>query len=718
MRRKCMMKKILVLGLSLMLLAGSLSGCGSQDVNVGNNGAVESLAGETAGNSGPSTSANAGTGADSSSASQDAYIQSLLQANTKPMDWTSIQYYQGEAVNIYRQHNGSEDLERNQDIYIRDKHNKDTLIVTNAPAEFVDTWFVSEEGYCIATIHNTLARIESDGTEKYRVTIGEAIPDICQMADGRIMLIVKDGAGNHKLVEMNGETGEYSFVEPFDFGRDTRVFIAAHEDKLILLNSKGFWNVNPETGELAEEISMSIYSDILPYAIKDFKLLGGMTVEFLRKSDVVVWMPAEIEKYREQVVVQCAYDTTWMQAMIDEFNKNNYQYYAVLEKYERDSETFAEYTAGIERKVVAGEGPDLIATDCIDESLFIENGWLEDLASYMKTSGMDELDYFPVTFESDRVGEHIYSANLNISMSGLYIKKEILGNRTEPSVEELLDSLLAYTEPSVLNDRWRCQTVLNYFLAGSEDLWGCVDWENRTCDFMSDFFFKAMEVALLYGDEGNELPAVGQLRNTKTFYNYVNNEQMDLAGEYYIGYIFEDGCRPWMVGGNAMAINSNASCKDGAWAVLEYFLSEEGQLQKDLRQADIGLKFSYRYCPVNIYAFEAMVLLEQEETALYEYQYKGDTRAVYKGGEGQITLRDVYHWDKDAYRATYNLKPEDAEELRNQLYEVRYMPGKASEILDIVYEEAKMYFWGRSSLYDVCEKIDVKVQEYLDAYEE
>jgi len=376
-----------------------------------------------------------------------------------------------------------------------------------------------------------------------------------------------------------------------------------------------------------------------------------------------------------------------------------------------------EYKTGIQKQVEAGGGPDLVATQCIDMGLFAEKGWVEDLAPYMEASGMDELDYFPVTFDASRDGERIYAANLVISMSGLYIKEEILGNRSEPSVEYLMDCLLAYTEPAILNENWRSQTVLNYLLAGSDDLWGCIDWENRTCDFMSDFFFKAMEVALLYGNDGKDLPAIGELRNTSTFYNYINDEQMDLAGEYYIGYIFEDGCHPWMVDGNAMAINSNAASKDGAWAVLEYFLSEEGQLQKNLTWED-GRRYDSRYCPVNIYAFEAMVLLEQEETALYEYQYKGDTHAVYKGGNGQTTLRTVYNWDEDAYRATYNLKTEDAEELRNQLYEVRYLSGKTSEIRDIIYEEAKMYFWGRSELYDVCEAIELKVQSYLDAYEE
>lgn len=704
-----------------MVLALSLVACG------GDGAGDDSLTGEASGTmeegafvGDSGASGNVASSAGSTGTShQKIDVEALLQAraNTREMVWSGVQYYQGKAVSIYRQHNGSEDLEKNQSIFIRDEKNLDTLVVENAPSKYTDIWFVTEEGYCIAIVGNILARIEADGTEAYQVNIGAAIPDICQLSDGRIMLLVKEGTGTHRLAELNAETGEHKILDTFDFGRDSRVFIAAHEDGLMFLNSKGFWRVNLESGELTEEISMSIYNDILPYAIKDFKVLGGMTVEFLRKSETLVWMPADIEKYRQSVVIQCAYNTSWMQAMVDAFNRSNYQYYAVLEKYDRDSGSVAEYQEGIEKQVAAGGGADILALDSIDQSYFIDMGWLEDLAPYMERSGMDILDYFPVAFEKGKRGNSIYSADLTISMSGLYIKEEILGNRQEPSVEYLMNCLLDYTEPSVLSEGWRCKTVLHYLLAGSDDLWGCIDWENRTCDFMSDFFAKALEVSLLFGDEGNNLPAVADIRNTSGFYDYINDEQMDLAGEYYIGYIFEDGCRPWMVDGRGLAINSNSNCKDAAWAVLEYFLSEEGQLQKDLTWEN-GTRFDFRYCPVNVYAFEEMVLLEQEETALYEYQYQGDTRAVYKGGKGQVTLREDFKWDEEAYRARYNIKTEDIDELREQLYEVRYMPGKPAEILDIIYEEAKLYFWGRSSVYDVCESIQEKVQAYLDAYEE
>ena len=693
----------IICGMSLLM--SCLTGCGSENQDI------------------PVQSSSQVTSADVTPTSAPKVdMESLLQAGTINEDdltWAGARYVDGEVFTLWRGASGSEDFSKAQNIYMKGADGTFAKVISEAPGEYTGEWYYSTEGYCFAVYENKLARIEADGTENYKVAVGAGIHDICQLTDGRVMMIIKDANDSGRLAELNAESGEYTIVDGLDFGRDTRVYITEGKEGLLLLNSKGFWKVDCDKGELTEEIPMNEYGFTLPYTIKDFRMLGGASVEFLYQEKTDVKHPKEIAKYREIITIQTRFDDEWLKAMLKGFNDSNYQYYAVAEHLMEISEDYSSMLGPtleqMEMEIASGGGADLIAGDCIaDSSGFIDKGYLEDLMPYMERAGMDLLDFFPAAFELGRRGESIYMANLNLSMSGLRIKEEVLGNRQEPSVEYLMDCLLANSEPSVLCDSWSNRMVLRFLLAGSEDLWGCVDWENKTCNFRSDFFAKALEVSWLYGAEDNLLPTLGEVYNHKSFYGYINNEQLELANEVYIGFLFDDGCHPWMSAGNSLAINSNSQNKEGAWAVMEYLLSEEAQTQKWLTDEN-GERLQEREYPVNIYAFEAIVLLEQEETSLYDYTLGGDNKTVYK--VGQTALREM-NWDEDAYRALYDLTDADVEEVRELMYEMRYMPGKPTEILEIVYEEAEKYFKEESSLGETCDTVQNRVQAYLDAYEE
>jgi len=699
---------------SAVLVSSCLIGCGAQTD-------------DTTPSSGMMVSSDSATssGSEEPSASSGADIESLLQTgaiNEDDLVWAGSQYVNGEAVTVLRGANGSEDFSKAQDIYVKDGNGFLVKVADGAPGEFSEEWYYTPEGYCYALFQNKLARVEADGSVTYQVIIGADITDICRLVSGGLYVVIEENEGDFYLAKVDEATGEFSIVEGLELGRNARNYITEGEEGLLLLNSKGFFLVNQETGELTEQMPMSEYGFNLSYTIKDFRLLDGGSVEFLEREKVEVKHPKDISKYREVVTIGTRYEDEWLDAMLAGFNDSNYQYYAVQESLATETvispDHFryswgADEQAKLESELANGGGVDLLEGDCIS-SHYIEKGYLEDLAPYLEQSGIDILDYFPIAFENGQEGAGIYRAMLTLSMSGFRIKEEVLGNRMEPSVEDLMDCLLNYSEPSVLCENWNCRGVLQFLLAGSEDLWGCVDWENKTCDFENDFFVKALEVSRLYGDEYTLLPALGEMYNHKSFYKYINEEQLELAEEVYIGYFFDDGCHPWMPGATSLSINSNSQCKDGAWAVIEYLLSEEAQTQKWLTDED-GERLEERQYPVNIYAFEAIVLLEQEETALLEYTLYGDKKTIEKAG--YAPYRDM-GFDKEAYRARYNLKDADVEEIRNLMYELHSRPGRPVEILGIVYEEAEKYFNEEKSVSEVCESIQEKVQSYLDAYEE
>ena len=735
---------------SMTLLTVVLPGCGirPEDINWATNGVSDA-----------DVEASFGNGL--SSSVTDTEIETLLQAgnvNKADLLWAGSQYVAGETVTLLRGTDGEEDLAKTQDIYLEDENGTLTKVISDAPEEYTGEWYYTAEGYCYSILENRLVRVEADGRVKYESIIGTEITDICRLENGGLFLVIRENEGNYRLVNVNENTGEFTILEAFDFSRDKRTFLAEGEEGLLVLNSKGLWKVDTEGGVLVEQISMSEYDIRLPYTIKDFKMLDDASLVFLHRDYVEVIHPKDIGKYCEIVTVQTRWENEWLSAMLDGFNAANTEYYAVLEPLTKMSESGNKMEAQSDEevaKMIAGaDGGDLIAGDCLECSRYVDAGYWEDLSPYMEQAGLELADYFPAAFEQGRRGESIYIANLYLTMNGLRIKEEVLGSRDVPDAEALVDRLLAYEEPAILNRGWDAEDVLRYLLAGSENLHGAVDWNAGTCDFESDFFYKVLEAAKLYGDidegiklwigdvqvthiggklyqavdsgeiivlngmlpkeSGNEIPSIGKWYNQNGYYNYLNREQLELAEEVYLGYLFDDGNYPLMTGGVSLSMNANSDCKEGAWSVLEYLLSEEAQIQKALLDEN-GRRVGNRQYPVNIYAFEEVILLEMEETSYMQLTVPktGLTNIVLKGAEESYVYNDV-----EAYRARYDLTEADIEEVRELVYEVKYLPEKPAEILELVCEGAAEYFESERSLDDTCQAIQKRVQEYLDTYEE
>jgi len=713
-RRNSVKKRLYATLCSMTLLLVALPGCGIQPEDIDWTVNRDSDAG---------VEASFGNGASSSVA--DTEIEALLQAgnvNKADLLWAGSQYVAGEAVTLLRGTDGEEDLAKTQDIYLEDENETLTKIISDAPAEYTGEWYYTAEGYCYAIAENRLVRVETDGQVKYESIIGTEITDICRLEDGGLFLVVQENEGNFCLIRVDESTGEFVNIDGLDFGRDKRTFLAEGETGLLVLNSKGLWSADVESGVLTEQISASEYDIRLPYTIKDYQVRNDSSLVFLHRDYTEVIHPKDIGKYREIVTVQTRWENEWLQAMLDGFNDANTEYYAVLEPLMKQAQDGMEMTGlSVEemvKTIEAGDGGDLIAGDCLECSRYVDVGYWEDLTPYMEQAGMELADYFPAAFEQGKRGESIYIANLYLTMNGLRIKEEVLGSREVPDAEALVDKLLAYGESAILNRGWDATEVLSYLLSGSEDLHETVDWEVGTCDFESDFFYKVLEVAKLYGDDGGDLPAIGNWYDQNGFYNYLNEEQLKQEEKVYLGYLLDDGGYPVMNGGVSLAMNRNSDCKEGAWAVLEYLLSEDAQTQKWLLDEQGG-RLDNRQYPVNIYAFEEVILLELKETSyfMYEVPKTGFKNSVCKGGAGAETMRAM-KWDTDAYKARYDLTESDIEEVRELVYEVRFLPEKPKEILDIVCKEALEYFENEKSLGDTCRAIQKKAQVYLDTYKE
>lgn len=227
---------------------------------------------------------------------------------------------------------------------------------------------------------------------------------------------------------------------------------------------------------------------------------------------------------------------------------------------------------------------------------------------------------------------------------------------------------------------WDAVDVLNYFLCGSEDLWGMIDWGNYTAGFHDKLFYKMLEAAKRYGDtETNGYPAIADYRYYFTFYSYENKEKLEEEGMVSVGYLFDDGCYEQVIL-QSLAINKNSGCKEGAWELIAFLLGEKAQ-------ETLSVKKSELYFPVNKKVYEVL----KEDAVKNGKEEDGSVVSIW----GEITTAD-------------------AEELTAEIEDARVLPIRTKPILDIVYEEAQEYFAGVKTAEDVAEVIENRVQLFLD----
>lgn len=738
MKKKC--STIFALFMSITIILTTLTGCGAENqqgslsgfstensgsetassdgAGNGNNTASSNAFGSTSSGADSNVASGTGIGADTTVDEQQAIKDAFYADNgqgSAPV-WAGTQYYNGDVVNIWRKMNGSEDLQKAQDIYMYDSKDYGKVIARGVPSTAVGNWFYTYDGLSLNAMGSKLQCFLADGTEKFNISAEAGVGSIVQLEDNTIVLLIKEADNSHTLAILDVEKGEYKKVPDLDLGNDKRLFISAGENGVVLLNKDGFHDVNLETGELTLRRALNEYDYDLKYDLKSFRLEEGATVKLLYQGHTENILPKDIGKYRTVITMQFDNNSASsnLQILLDEFNAKNTRYYAVLinhadpdSPYSNEEEVFA--------GLASGGGADLIYarsmyTSDVDKA--VQLGYFEDLAPYMAKSGVYEEDYFPTTFEKFKVGDGIYGAFCLLNAIGLSVKKEVLGGRDIRNLEDFVDALLNYTEPSVFDVH--AAHMLMDLLEYSDSLAGTVDWESGTCNFHSNLFAKLLEVCMLYDHTDSDLlPTINKRVYTK-FYGYLNEDQRDLEGYVYLGQFFDDGLYPGAVNYNSIHINANSQQKEGAWAVLNWLLSEDAQDQDDFSRHGHP-----RFVCSNIYAFEKVVLTEMEETVISQ-RYNESTKDMIEYRKyipADISYMEIRKMKAEDYLIRYNLKEQDVEEIREILYKARNAPTRKEPIQSIILEEVESYFSGERSLGDTCDAIQVRVQAYLDSLE-
>lgn len=373
--------------------------------------------------------------------------------------------------------------------------------------------------------------------------------------------------------------------------------------------------------------------------------------------------------------------TTRLGRLVRSFNRSNMEYEIVTVNY-GNLDAFTEALLFHPEEVA-----DILELEWTDKDMLEEKGLLEDLGPYMKESDVigeeDIMEVVRDVCESD--------GKLTSMMTGFSIRTITTTAETIPTDGWTYDQLFGlardYPDTKLLNvytsnSMWK---LLKYTMDSY------VDWEKGECHFDSPEFKQLLEnVKSLSYPENEEMPTV--FYDNEEAQKFLNREYLLQYNFFYspydygqvydqykdkawdVGFPTQDGELCYLLSPMIqLSIYSNSPNKEGAWAFMEFLLSEE---QQSWYGSDYG------GFPVRKDAFEAYL-----------------TRP---------------------YHAVYNMADDHTSEetlamLREAVGHLRMEPPMANgEIATIIDEEQQAYFAGDKTVEQCVEIIQNRVQLYLD----
>lgn len=600
------------------------------------------------------------------------------------------QYYQGQPVQLWQEsryfdETGQVILEG--DVYLHREDGSRELLFQGLPLSYLSAGegWLDDQGRFYILEADGIRGLDTNGEELFHIKTGENVLGICQTADGQTAALIHIG-GVTKLVLVDPLSGRLEEKLEMD---GSFQLITGGKEGVLVLGSEGLYEINLTDGSREYYIRWTgtSYSWEYNFDMEAFRRMEDGSVEILLadgRAETLCLVP--VGQDRTLLTFRDISVPAWLKEQIVEFNRKNEAYYVVVEEKpeDMDIQTFRERT---DLEIAAGSGADIISSSAAGSSYsLLEKGGFADLRPYMEEAGIEEEAYQPYTFSCWQKEEAVYGINIMEAPRSIWMDAAIAEN-ANPDIYTLVENLLAYEKEAVFMEGYSSEFVLQYLLRGSQDLWGMVDWDKKSCDLSGDLFAGIMEAADRYGDEEyNENPPIAGWLYWSGLEVYIRDTyKLTETGKEEAGYLYDDGYHAYLIE-RVLAMNVNSPHKEGVWEFFCFLLTEEIQERMYRMSGNF---------PANRQVWEA-VKAEPGDQAAADISFNLKMEDIHIP-ETQIAK------EMDAHLETLTKKLEDA----------RPFPMRTEPILNIIYEEAESYFSGLKSLEEVTDVMENRIRLYL-----
>ena len=394
-----------------------------------------------------------------------------------------------------------------------------------------------------------------------------------------------------------------------------------------------------------------------------------------------------------------AVNVSWpLESAVDAYNAQSEKYYVEIVDYLPEKYDSAVYEASSDRfkmDLATGKGTDIVEVGALISDELGYAGVLMDLNTFLTDEAKQE-KYLGNILECIQTGEALYAVAPAFSLELIVGDGSKLGMENGWTLEEMLKcferngkDISALAKGGAL--------PMSYFTAYSID--DFMDWGTGTANFCNEEFYRLLEFAKT-ADTGEFIRPTRQSVSAGThlasceklvgmgdiqYFKWLFGENMTVKGYpgHGTGVAVEMGYR-------AVGICPYSQCPEGAWDFLEFYLGvtwlEEYESFSD----------AFPGFPINRQVFE-----KELENSMQEY-YEDGSRRTLRWGEGDTP-------------SFYANTQEDVDDLRKVIALAdRRAFSVTSVIIEIVEEEISGYYAGAATAEQTAQKIQNRVQLYLD----
>lgn len=380
-----------------------------------------------------------------------------------------------------------------------------------------------------------------------------------------------------------------------------------------------------------------------------------------------------------------------LEKVVAEFNRYSSEYRVEIVDYIAQEGNYEDAIEQLKLDIVTGKAPDIITVGGIDYSMFSEKGVLADLYDFMQEDAQvskDMLMQSVVGAYED--GGHLYSIAPAFQLHSMWGYGDVTGGRSGVTFEELFQILgESGKDLNAIAGFSADEPVLTRLCTVSMDEF--VDWERGTCNFNGDYFKKVLSFAKEYTGNYTGGTNLERIRNREVVMSvgivssvadYQIQKELYGGDVAFIGYPVAEGSGTVVAfRGSVVAINAKIEEQEGAWEFVKFYL---------LHGYD-GRGFPIMQEQFNQVLAAAMMEDERTERAPKGCYYEGDE-----------------------YILVYAAAQEDVDAVARLIESAGSRFMSHTMIQNIIDEEAEAYFSGQVDLDNTVEKIQNRVQLYLN----
>lgn len=414
---------------------------------------------------------------------------------------------------------------------------------------------------------------------------------------------------------------------------------------------------------------------------------------------------------KQEIVIAMATQNTAFEDVIADFNRKSSEYLVRVllpegaENHTLSDDIFAkqeQFREKIQMELSAGRGPDILGDDVIlDPESLAANGYLERL----NIQEFQPEQQIEAVFESGMLEDTYYGIPYDFTLDFAAYRSTDVDEVNRLSMQELMRQVRKSDAKALEKGLSGKELVVNYALS-DEGNTEYIDWESGISHLTEAPFLEVLAFAKEYAedDSGAQLStdeyfAVGFSKIPMYMLTDMKNLYDELEGDVQVlGYPHTQEMGIY-ANARVLYVNSRSAQKEGAVEFLKYLLSEQAQTKyathdflKDVSNSGGFFTGTPAYFPVNKEALEALILQEQRK----------DKQNGYMANDGTFV---------------YLIPPYSEEQLvvfHTMIENAKPKSRNVSKIREMVYEELEPYFKGSISAEEAAEKLDNRVQLFLD----